>query len=516
MFWIAIAAGCSEPPPPRHVRAPPPRFAIDLEAVRPAPETYEDDDLAHLRVLLTEDEIARWATLDPPARAAWFRSVWGRVDASPTTPENERKEEHYRRLAYVRAHFAIERDPGWDRRGELLLRYGSPQQRTVIGGQVKMYVGLIPPQEIWVYSWLDQAFQMEDALLHDDFQESWGGERISSRPDATKTSGGEPIDMGSTRSLERFGPAFEGEKEARAFERMLGRGAKAAEGALPHAFFLDQGGAKLDFVFDIVHFAGDSGKTRVEIHSAFDAGSLEYEERDGAWTATLDVVVVAKTPEFEEVARASHALEDVRRSAGDRAGQIVLDQVELELEPGPHRLAIEARDRRSGNVGIFLAQTAVLDLSRPVLALSDIQRSQDVQRSSAPHPFRKGEYLVVPYPLGTYPPGVPAYLFFEIYHLALSPRGETFYTVDLTVRSRAPDGSAGAVVPGVGTSFDARGRSATAREFVALETGALESALYDVEIRVTDRVSGQSASGSVTFGVVGAGGESGREKSVRQ
>ncbi|MGH2570283.1 MAG: hypothetical protein ACRDGR_03605, partial [bacterium] len=144
-------------------------------------------------------------------------------------------------------------------------------------------------------------------------------------------------------------------------------------------------------------------------------------------------------------------------------------------------------------------------MSRPVLALSDIQRSRDVQRSTVPHEFRKGEYLVVPYPLGTYPPGVPAYLFFEIYHLALSPRGETFYTVDVTVRSRAPDGTTGRVVPGVGTAFDVRGRSATAREFVALETGALESTLYDVEIRVTDRVSDQSAAGSVTFGVAVGG-----------
>jgi GWxTD domain-containing protein len=502
---LALAAGCSVTPPAQHLRPAPIRFAIDLASVPPARETYEDEDLAHLRYLLTDDEIVRWGTLDPAARASWFRSVWGRVDASPTTPENERKEEHYRRLAYVRTHFAIDDEPGWDRRGELLLRYGAPESRIVVPAEVRPFAGLVPPRELWIYSWLGQAFGMEDRLLQGDYQDSSGGARRTSRPDIAY--GNQPIDMGSTRSRELHGSPLEGQKEEEELQRMLGKGSRAVQGELPHAFYLDQGGPRLDFVFDVVHFAGASRKTQVEIHTAFDAGDLAYEDAGDSSSSTLDVVVVAKTPDYEEVARASHAVNDRRRSAENRAGRWVLDRIALELDPGPHHLAIEARDRGSGGVGIFLVETEVRDFSPPVLALSDIQRSQDVRPSSVPHRFRKGEYLVVPYPLGTYPMSVPATLYFEIYHLALSPRGETFYTVELTVRSRAADGTAGRVVPAVGTAFDVRGRSSTAREFVALDAGALESALYDVEIRVTDRVSGQSATGAVTFGVdAGAGG----------
>lgn len=278
---------------------------------------------------------------------------------------------------------------------------------------------------------------------------------------------------------------------------MLGRGSKAAAGALPHAFYLDQGGETLDFVFDVVNFAGAEGKTRVEIHSAFDAGDLEYVDTGEGRAATIDLVAVAKTSAYEEIARSGHARNDPGGGAED--GKQVLDQIALELEPGRYRLALEARDRNSGDVGIFLTETVVRDFSLPVLTISDIQLAWDVRAATGPEGFRKGEYVVVPYPLGTYPADAPVFLFFEIYHLALSPRGESFYTVEFTVRPRGEDGDRPESLPGVGTAFDVQGASDTAREFVALETG--DSALYDVEIRVTDRISGLSAAGSVAFAV---------------
>jgi len=485
---VLVAVGGCASTPARPPRSPPPSFAFDLGSVEPAPETYEDADLAHLRFLLTDDEVRTWETLDPAGRAEWFRAIWGRVDASPTTPENERKAEHYRRLAYARRQFAIDREPGWDRRGELLIRYGAPQSRTVIQPDARPVLGLSPPQEIWVYSWLGQAFRLADPMLRGDFQGGWADRTVISRRDLG--FGNQPIDLGSTRSLESAGLALESRREAEEFERMLARGTEALAGTLPHAFWLDQGGAKLDFVFDVVCFAGEAARSRLEIHSAFAATDLEWSSA----TATVDMVAVAKTLDYEEVARVSHA-RSMPRGAPPR------DRIALDLDPGPYRLALEARDRAGGKVGIFLTETMVPDFSASELALSDVQRCLDVRRASGPDPFRNGDWVVVPHPGGTYRAGTPVFLFFEVYHLARSPAGETFYTVGVTVRSRAPDGTVGEVVAGVGNAFDGRGRSATAQEFLALDPGALETSLYDVEVRVTDRISDRSVARTVTFGV---------------
>ena len=73
----------------------------------------------------------------------------------------------------MRRHFAADEAPGWDRRGELLLRYGAPDQRTEVFAEVVEGVGLVPPKEIWVYTALGQAYELEDPLFQGVFRDSY-------------------------------------------------------------------------------------------------------------------------------------------------------------------------------------------------------------------------------------------------------------------------------------------------------------------------------------------------------
>jgi len=81
----------------------------------------------------------------------WLRKLWIRWDPTPTTPENERKDEFMRRIYHARNEFGKEweslqsnflRDqylkPGWslapwDSRGELYIKYGEPDIRNIEG-----------------------------------------------------------------------------------------------------------------------------------------------------------------------------------------------------------------------------------------------------------------------------------------------------------------------------------------------------------------------------------------------
>jgi GWxTD domain-containing protein len=55
-------------------------------------------------------------------------SFWARRDPTPGTPENEFKEEHYRRLAFANEHFASSK-AGWETdRGRIYVVYGPPDE----------------------------------------------------------------------------------------------------------------------------------------------------------------------------------------------------------------------------------------------------------------------------------------------------------------------------------------------------------------------------------------------------
>lgn len=62
----------------------------------------------------------------PPAKwKALSEKYWAGRDPAPATAANERKLEHYRRVAYSLEHFGKDRFP-WDVRGDVYVRYGHP------------------------------------------------------------------------------------------------------------------------------------------------------------------------------------------------------------------------------------------------------------------------------------------------------------------------------------------------------------------------------------------------------
>ncbi len=82
-------------------------------------------DLAHVA---SPDELAAWEAAKGPARDRLWQDFWNARDPNPATVENERLVEHYKRVMYARIHFSSARFP-YDRRGEIYVRYGEPDDR---------------------------------------------------------------------------------------------------------------------------------------------------------------------------------------------------------------------------------------------------------------------------------------------------------------------------------------------------------------------------------------------------
>jgi GWxTD domain-containing protein len=80
--------------------------------------------------IITEQESAAFQQLTADdEREKFLAEFWERRNPTPGSPQNEFKEEHYRRIAYANEHFASNFDPGWKTaRGHMYILFGPPDE----------------------------------------------------------------------------------------------------------------------------------------------------------------------------------------------------------------------------------------------------------------------------------------------------------------------------------------------------------------------------------------------------
>jgi GWxTD domain-containing protein len=85
---------------------------------------WVDEDV---RWIITDQELKAFKSLsNDEERESFIETFWQRRNANPESPENEFREEHYRRIAYANEHFAAGK-PGWRTdRGHMYIAYGKP------------------------------------------------------------------------------------------------------------------------------------------------------------------------------------------------------------------------------------------------------------------------------------------------------------------------------------------------------------------------------------------------------
>lgn len=92
----------------------------------PEDKKWLDEDVKYI---ITDEEREAFLKLsNAEERDAFIEQFWLRRDPTPDTPENEYKEEHYRRIAYANEHFASG-VPGWRTdRGRIYITFGPPDE----------------------------------------------------------------------------------------------------------------------------------------------------------------------------------------------------------------------------------------------------------------------------------------------------------------------------------------------------------------------------------------------------
>lgn len=131
------------------------------QELKGAYKTWLDQDV---HWIITDQEAKAFKSLsNDEERDAFIEAFWQRRNPNPDSPENEYREEHYRRIAYANEHFAAGK-PGWKTdRGHIYIAYGKPDsidshpsggsyQRPMDegGGETSTF-----PFEVWHYRYLE-------------------------------------------------------------------------------------------------------------------------------------------------------------------------------------------------------------------------------------------------------------------------------------------------------------------------------------------------------------------------
>ena len=394
-------------------------------------------------------------------RDEWLEQWWAMNDPTPATHENERRIEHELRVRIARSEFGMKKAPGWDKRGECLIRWGWPGVRSHFPANIGFY-RMLPPGEMWYYYRLDMMILFHDFNLNGIHIFAIEPQVMSAREtldqiraiaEYSKLMPVEEVqfDQGSAlMALKNFNPDnidyiaspdIRAQLATRSFEDVVRqdqlRKSKnnffmyLEEKPTIYSFEMDED--LLPIAFDITSFNGGEGKIRTEVNFEVPTRELIFERKDGVLKAGVELSVMVRDMDMKEVAAASEFTGATQKGGLTFDGPLYIPgQVAVTLEPGYYRIGIEARDLKSGRMGVYRANVELPPM-HDGLALSDILFASTITQVDKTVRYQKGNLQVVPHPLHAYRIPYPLTFYFEIYGLETDREGIALYTVEYRV-----------------------------------------------------------------------------------
>jgi len=219
----AAAGQGQEPDPLKRERSDKEKFAAQKavrQELKGAYKTWLNQDVTYI---ISDEESKAFKTLsNDEERDAFIENFWLRRNPNPDSPENEFREEHYRRIAYANEHFAAGK-PGWKTdRGHIYISFGKPDSidshpsggsydRPIDegGGTTATF-----PFEVWNYRYLEGIGENVDIEFVDTCQ--CGDYHFTidrSEKDALKHVPGAGLtqweEMGQSKKSDRFNNGLE-------------------------------------------------------------------------------------------------------------------------------------------------------------------------------------------------------------------------------------------------------------------------------------------------------------------
>src|SRR5579863_2967322 len=465
-------------------------------------------------------------------REQFIEQFWLRRSSNPDLPDNDFKEEHYRRIAYANEHYASG-IPGWKTdRGRMYIMWGPadevdshPSGGTYDrpmeegGGSTTTY-----PWETWRWRYLEGIgeniilefvdpsgsgeYHMtmdpseKDALLHVpgaglSLLESMGmaskTDRFT-RSDGTNLPtalGGTPASMDEFNRLELYAK----------IQKPPDVKFKDLEAIVTARIIRDQ--LKFAWRTDFMKVTNDTVLVPITIQVA--NGQLSFQAKDGIHSATMNVFGRVSTL----TGRVVQTFEDpVAKDFPDSLFQQSLKlqsiyQKAVPLRPGLYRLDIVIKDVQSGNVGVVNTRLAVPRYADEKLDASTLILADQLEHVPAKQigtgQFVLGSTKVRPRLDSEFTPADRMGIYLQVYNLKPDDKThKSSATFQFTVKKGAEQ-----VLQFKETSEEMKqtGDQVTIERWLPL--ASLTPGKYTIEINATDGISNQSISKTADFTVRG-------------
>jgi hypothetical protein len=270
----------------------------------------------------------------------------------------------------------------------------------------------------------------------------------------------------------------------------------------------------LPFYYDVAQFRGSGNHTNVEVYVGVPTDMVTLEDARGEVTRSVAIATI----DGDEVQKSNEPLIfSVADTTQLRKGAFAPDVSVMKIQPGAYRLAVRVADQRSGKWGVYVQELNVQTFGDS-LSLSDLEMAYEIANRPRDHRFKKGEVWVIPMPSRNYQREQSPSVYYEVYNLTKDVFGQTRYRVDYTIQQdiRKGVGVFGALSAGmqklmtsgkpqVVVSYERTGSEVWEPIYLELNTKQVKAGLNQLEVTVTDMVSGQSVSKRAMFQLSGRG-----------
>ena len=476
-----------------------------------------DEERKAFKKLQTDDE-----------RERFIEEFWRRRDPDPDTDENEYREEYYERIAYANEHFASG-IPGWKTdRGRIYIMWGKPDETESHpsggaynresyegGGSTSTY-----PFERWFYRYLAGV----GSGIEIEFVDPTGsGEyRIARNPDEKDALLHVPgagltlaEEMGLSNKGDRISnlggigsPNYQREQDS-PFSRLQ---ILADLQRPPQIKFNDLASAvntpviednPLNFDVRVDFFRQSDERVITAFTVQTDNQNLVFKDSGGLQEATLNIfgkithVSGRRAGVFEDPVTTRATPEELTEAKERKSAY----QKAVALAPGTYKLDVIVRDVNSGATGVRHVNVPVPRYDPNKLSTSTLvlaAKLEGLGDQPAVGMFTIGNVKVIPNVSGTYHKGTPVGIYMQIYNAGidqttLRPSIDVEYALmkDGKEIFKAPE--------------DWRGNSDSGQRLTLarlLDSRTLNPGDYSIEVRVRDRVSGQSLVQTAKFAIV--------------
>jgi len=486
------------------------------------PYIITDQERAAFKKLATDDE-----------RESFIETFWERRNPNPTSPENEFKEEYYRRIAYANEHYASG-IPGWKTdRGRIYIMYGPADEvdshpsggsyerpDSEGGGETSTY-----PFEQWRYRYIDGIgtniiLEFVDTTMTGEFHLTMDpGEKdaLLHVPGAGLTMAEQMGMTGSQSKMDRFnrtdgmttGQTMGGQTESQNEFTRLDQFAKIFRP--PEVKFKDLKAVvtsrisanllPFDARTDFIRVTDQTVLTPITVQVS--NSDLQFQNKDGVMHGVLDI--------FGEISSLSgHIVNTFEKTlvldVPEHEFQLFqnhksLYQEAIPLKPGRYKLSLVLKDDSNGHMGSEELGIVVPTFGDELLTNSSLILADQIQPLPTSQvgsgPFVIGGTKVRPSVNNQFTRDQRLGIYMQVYNLGIDDKT---HKPSLDVRYEVErDGKALVDQPEDPLNLKKASQQFTVVKSMPLK--GLTPGRYTVQIKVTDNIKKQTVSPTATFEV---------------